>query len=555
MIKKIFGKIKHKICKDTPADLRAYYYKCLNEPVDEKAVLFESFGGLGILDNPRAVFKEMLKSEEYADFTYVWTVSNKKLAEDNIKEFSRLKNVKIVLRESKDYYKYLATAKYLFNNSAFSSYFVKRDEQIYTNTWHGIPTKYMGYEHTKERVENARGIARNAASADYLLGANQFMIDRMYKKAYLTQEAFKGEYLNMGYPRLDAIHNTDRDYIMSKLSMYGLETKKKIVLYAPTWKGQLYNKLEYNLDEFKETIRVLKSQVPDGYEVLLRVHYFIYKELSVDEEFAKILVPFTIDTNELLSVVDILISDYSSIFFDFLWTRKPVIFFVPDYKEYTTTRGLYVPMETLPGPIVETVEEASLVLKNTIESLDEFNEYYKDKYNRMIYWCSNKCESKGIEVLLSGSEDIEITDEMIEEIVSDVSASKRICDKVFKGEVKEEKYSKKHKLFYINWKECKGRELEKLKKDVEETDLSVWDLTILTPVFTSRIPMVTFFNKMIPEGVRILTYAPVNIGRAKTEEESIKEVKANFGKITFDEVKTYTNLPNGWKRKFFMNEQ
>lgn len=176
----------------------------------------------------------------------------------------------------------------------------------------------MGYEHTVERVENARGPARNFLGADYLISANKFMTEVMYKRAYKLDGLYEGTTLEIGYPRSDLLINADIKKVKQKLEDIGIKTDKKIILYAPTWKGNLYNQLEYDVEEFKNTVKKFSENIDQSkYRIYLRVHYFLYKILAEDSELKDILIPFTIDTNELLSVVDILISDYSSIFFDF----------------------------------------------------------------------------------------------------------------------------------------------------------------------------------------------------------------------------------------------
>ena len=92
------------------------YNKFLSMPVNDKFIFYEAFAGLGILDNPRAIFKYLLNQEDFKSYTHIWSVENPELAADNISEFSSLDNVIIVKRESEDYYKYLATSKYLINN-------------------------------------------------------------------------------------------------------------------------------------------------------------------------------------------------------------------------------------------------------------------------------------------------------------------------------------------------------------------------------------------------------------------------------------------------------
>lgn len=140
-----------------------------------------------------------------------------------------------------------------------------------------------------------------------------------------------GKILELGHPRSDAIINPNTLDVHRKLNTAGIHTDKKIILYAPTWKGTLYNNLDYNVEDFKKTVAKLSENIDtEHYRIYLRVHYFLYKILANDPELRPMLIPFTIDTNELLSVVDVLISDYSSIFFDFLATKKPILFYVPD---------------------------------------------------------------------------------------------------------------------------------------------------------------------------------------------------------------------------------
>ena len=555
--KKVLSKVKHKVLKDGNADLKKYYFRCLEMPINENMIMYEAFAGLGILDNPRAIFKAMLRKArrdpKFKDYIHVWSVNDRTIMEENIDEFKNVRNVIIVDRESRAYYRYLATSKYLINNSTFGYYCTKRDEQVYINTWHGVPTKYMGYEHTEERVENARGVIRNILNADYLIAANNFMIERMYKRAYLADGAFKGEYLNCGYPRYDAINGTNYKYIVNKLRKAGIDTSRKIVLYAPTWKGQLYNKLDYNLSEFKSTVRKFQRSVPEGYNVYLRVHYFIYKELEADEEFKDMLIPFTIDTNELLSVVDVMISDYSSIFFDFLRTGKPVIFYVPDLKEYESGRGLYVPIEALPGAVCEDIEDAANTLNACINNLDAYNEYYEEKYLRMQWWCSKGCTDKVIETLLGNAE---IPDkEKIKDEMYDGMNSDRLIDRVWgsgknkKPEHNDTKQDKKnHILYCVDWKTCSPNVLEELKEVVDNIDYELADVTILTNVFTDNLPTKQYFHRMIPRDVRILTYTKLPYEGDSTSQFIMYDIERTLGRSRYDYIYDLSPLPRDWPK-------
>ncbi len=430
----------------------AQLYKYYNLPIEEKSVFYDAFSGLGILDSPRTLFKAMLKREEFKDFTHIWTVNDESVSKLNLDEFRELPNVKFVKRNSKEYLKALTTCKYLICNSSVPQYFARRPEQIYLNTWHGVPTKVMGYERPGQRVNATQNIEHNFLNTTHLIAANHFTGERMYKQAYMLDGIYEGKMLDESLPRTDTVRTTNREYAMERLKEAGIVTDKKIIVYAPTWKGKLYNSLEYDLTELKEAVNTLRSNInTDEYEVFLRVHYFLYRSILMDEEMRKICIPFTVDTDELLSVVDILISDYSSIFFDFLGTRRPILFYVPDLAEYTENRGLYIPMDEMPGPVSENL----LDIAGYINNIEDIKKEYKGKYDAMYEWCCSKEDGK---------------------------AADRILDAVFLGEEAETlscKNGKTKLLFMADWTKPFINQI-KLTELFKEIDYDKYDVTLLT---------------------------------------------------------------------------
>lgn len=429
---------------------RLHKYRSL--PIEEKTVLYDAFSGLGVLDSPRALFKAMLKREEFADFTHIWAVNNKSLSWGNMKEFSDLPNVKFVLRNSNTYLRYLSVSKYIIANSSVPQYFARRPEQVYLNTWHGVPTKVMGYERPGQRVNATENIEHNYLNATHLIAANHFTGERMFKQAYMLDGIYEGILIDEPLPRTDAIYNTDRDYVMGKLADAGIVTDKKIIVYAPTWKGALYNNLVYDLTELKDAVKTIRSRINnDEYDVFLRVHYFLYRSILMDEEMKKLCIPFTVDTNELLSVVDILISDYSSIFFDFLGTRRPILFYVPDLKEYTENRGLYIPMDQLPGPVKETLED----IADCINDIDRIREAYREKYDAMHTWCC-------------AYEDGHAADRVLDAVFLNRDCKKLPCAT-----------DKKKVLLFADWTKPFVHQVA-LTKMLERIDYTRYDITLLT---------------------------------------------------------------------------
>ena len=160
--------------------LYAYYYKYL--PVKENVILYESFFGRGLLCNPYAFFLELISNKEYKNYIHVWVIEDFESNQAIINTYSTNKNIKFIRYGSREYLKYLCSAKYLINNFTFPSYFTKKAGQIYINTWHGIPLKTLGFDTPNGNVE-VTNVLRNFLHTDYLISASSFLTD-IYKKIF-----------------------------------------------------------------------------------------------------------------------------------------------------------------------------------------------------------------------------------------------------------------------------------------------------------------------------------------------------------------------------------
>ena len=504
------------------------YYSYLAIPIRNNYIFYEAFSGLGILDNPRAIFTQLLEDPTFEYCTHIWSIADMDMAKDNIKEFEGLENVKFVQRESEEYYRYLASSKYLISNSTFGYFFVKRPEQVYINTWHGVPTKYMGYDHAVERVENARGPARNFLGADFLVSANEFMTDVMYKQAYKLDGLFNGKILEVGHPRSDLLINADTNKVFKKLNNLGIKTDKKIILYAPTWKGNLYNQLEYDVNEFKETVKKFSENInQDEYRIYLRVHYFLYKFLAQDPELKDILIPFTIDTNELLSVVDVLISDYSSIFFDFLVTGRPIVFYVPDLKEYESGRGLYVPVSTLPGIVSSSLEEIATSLEAICENREEYCEFYRPQWEDMVNWCIYNDDGMS-------------TKRLINIIFKDYTYLPSKSQDIINGFGNK----KKKVLLCVNSKQKNEDFWNDFMAELNRFNYNTTDVTVLVTSFKDEKSK-EYFNHL-PKDVRVLVWYALPFVAKGTKTFYDREALRAFGNAHFDEIKVVGDVTEYW---------
>lgn len=504
------------------------YYSYLAIPIRNNYIFYEAFSGLGILDNPRAIFTQLLEDPTFEYCTHIWSIADMDMAKDNIKEFEGLENVKFVQRESEEYYRYLASSKYLISNSTFGYFFVKRPEQVYINTWHGVPTKYMGYDHAVERVENARGPARNFLGADFLVSANEFMTDVMYKQAYKLEGLFNGKILEVGHPRSDLLINADTNKVFKKLNNLGIKTDKKIILYAPTWKGNLYNQLEYDVNEFKETVKKFSENInQDEYRIYLRVHYFLYKILAKDPELKDILIPFTIDTNELLSVVDVLISDYSSIFFDFLVTGRPIVFYVPDLKEYESGRGLYVPVSTLPGIVSSSLEEVATSLEAICENREEYCEFYRPQWEDMVNWCIYNDDGMS-------------TKRLINIVFKDYTYLPSKSQDIINGFGNK----KKKVLLCVNSKQKNEDFWNDFTAELNRFNYNTTDVTVLVTSFKDEKSK-EYFNHL-PKDVRVLVWYALPFVAKGTKTFYDREALRAFGNAHFDEIKVVGDVTEYW---------
>ena len=255
----------------------------------------------------------------------------------------------------------------MINNVTFPDYFIKRKGQVYCNTWHGTPLKSLG-DANKFDLYGYGNVTRNFLQADWLIHSNKFTEDVLLDK-YHVRHIFNGQSVVTGYPRQDLlIKITDDERLKIRKLIVG-DDARPILLYAPTWRDYL------SPEEQKiKFLNILGAFDDKKYNVIFKGHQFLEKALR-NSGFPS--VPKWIDTNELLSVVDVLITDYSSIGIDFLVENKPVFYLVEDFDEYNEKRGVIVNPEDFPGIVVGTLEDLNNKLEELkIESISVINDSY-----------------------------------------------------------------------------------------------------------------------------------------------------------------------------------
>lgn len=340
-------------------------------PIKKNRVLFSSYFGRQYSDSPKFIYEELIKNRD--DLDIIWGLNN---------ELEELKNhkLKIVSEKSWKYLYYLATSKYWIDNCHGYHLRVPRKGTLLLQTWHGTPLKKIAQDIEGNQYEKSRKSWELESSYwTYFLSPNK-NLNKLFCKAFKIKEDI---IINTMYPRNEFLIQADIAEVEKKVfKELGVKKGKKIVLYAPTFRiGETETyKLHFN-------IKRLEQEFGDKYIFLIRLHPNI-KKLDCENMGNGFIIDASKynDIQELYLVSDILITDYSSVFFDYAILKKPMIFFPYDYENYKNEdRGFYFDYnETVPGPIV--YDEKSLIeeLKKIECSIEEFQtkiEIFNSKYN------------------------------------------------------------------------------------------------------------------------------------------------------------------------------
>lgn len=340
-------------CSSKLAKFRyASYYEKLS--VDEKSVFVESFQGDGITGNPFYLLKEICNNEKFSHYKiYVGSVKKELMNIRKQLDNHGLKNVIVVQKHTKEYCRVLATAKYLIGDVAFPLYFIKKEGQIILNTWHGTPLKGLGRS-IMDNPHSIGNVQRNFLMSDYLLYPNLYTFDRM-REDYMIGPFYTGKYILSGYPRNDVLFDDDKaDNLKHELGLDG----KKIIVYMPTWRDADIKKgKNYHINILTDLLKTLDKEINDNTVIIAKLHHLAVGSIDFSKFSKVIAFPNKYETYEVLAMADCLITDYSSVMFDFANTGRKIILHAYDCEEYQNTRSMYFGIEKLPFVITDTANE------------------------------------------------------------------------------------------------------------------------------------------------------------------------------------------------------
>ncbi|MDN3425800.1 bifunctional glycosyltransferase family 2 protein/CDP-glycerol:glycerophosphate glycerophosphotransferase [Microbacterium sp. APC 3898] len=311
-------------------------------PVRSNWVLFESHMGKQYSDSPKYLYEELLESGR--KYKYIWSFQDPETVEVPGPAVK-------VKRNSLKHLYYLNRAKFWVDNQGLAHLADKKEEQVYIQTWHGTPLKRMGYDQKKlpSNEELAR-LKKQTDAWDYLVSPNRYT-SKVLKRGF----RYGGEILETGYPRNDLLIRRPPEIKEKARMQLGIPSGKQIILFAPTFRDWDPNSFQRVLDD----VQYLSKEVDDNTVFVLRLHYLLSDKISQFE-----LPPNIVDASnyqdiqELYLLSDMLITDYSSVMFDYALLKRPILLYCYDLDEYVTRRGMYFEFaEKAPGPVCETIEE------------------------------------------------------------------------------------------------------------------------------------------------------------------------------------------------------
>lgn len=305
----------------------------------ENAVLFESFYGRNASCNPRAIDAELARVAP--NVTRYWSVADRSV---------QIPDGAVPLVEgSPEWWRVRGTARLLVVNDWLRRRFVRRPGQRVLQTWHGTPLKRLALQRPGFDPRRILAVLRESRRWDVLLAQNPYAAGILAKAYAFGRRPIWVE----GYPRNDILTSGDRDAIREGL---GISPGERVLLYAPTWRD--------DREQMVDFLDLERLAVDAGAVVLVRGHSRTLVP-GTDTSGSRVVdVTAYPDTSALLLAADELITDYSSVMFDFTVTGKPVYFFAPDLDHYRgKLRGFYFDLAArAPGPLTSTQDELTAVV-------------------------------------------------------------------------------------------------------------------------------------------------------------------------------------------------
>ncbi|MFI5658816.1 CDP-glycerol glycerophosphotransferase family protein [Streptomyces sp. NPDC051684] len=338
-----------------------------NEPLRDQ-VFYLSYNGKQFSDSPRAMYEELMRRD--TGLQHLWAVRD-----GQVELPDRAVKIRMWGRE---WFEALATSRYIVTNGHLPEWIERRPGQVIVQTWHGTMLKKIGHDietlHFDREYQNR--LALEADNWSLLVSSNRFSTP-ILRRAF----SYRGEILEAGYPRNDRLYAPDQEEIAARVRReLGLPDGKKVVLYAPTWRDDKAHSLGQFRFDLKIDLAEAREQLGVDHVLLIRRHSNIVDVVpQAGDGFVWDVSEYP-DIADLYLVADLLVTDYSSVMFDYAHLKRPMLFFTYDLDHYRDTlRGFYFDFEVdSPGPLLRTSQE----LIEAIRDIEKVHNAHQDRFAR-----------------------------------------------------------------------------------------------------------------------------------------------------------------------------
>lgn len=372
---------------------------------EDHMVVFESFLGKQYGCSPKALFLAMVKDPAYRDYQKVWMFRNP----EQYRFLEQYENTRVVKYGSKEYENCYAKAKYWITNYHLPAGIVKGKDQIYVQTWHGTPLKKIGCDVgepgtlSRDKKRAWKEYCMEGTIIDYMPSPSPFYTEKI-KSAFRLQKQAK--VLEYGYPRNDFLLQMKEDFCQKIRKNFSIPQDKKVMLYAPTWRDNRHVPGQGYVYECGMNFELMKEELGEEWVILFRAHYLISNSFDFEQYKGFVINASEYDdVNHLYAISNLLITDYSSVFFDYANLKRPILFYMYDYEEYRNEmRDFYFSPSELPGLVVKEQDDLMMAIKTLSKDTfvpGEDYERFNQKYNPYQEPCSSRMIS---EILKAGCE-------------------------------------------------------------------------------------------------------------------------------------------------------
>ena len=365
--------------KDTIIVGITHIFNCI--PIKNNKIFLFSYYGSQYGCSPKYISEYLIRNYPKDKFDIVW-------AFNDVESKQHINGIRKVRVMSLRYFYEMCTSKIIITNFRTTDIFKKRKDQYYIQTWHSsLRLKQIEKDAESSLPKDYIKMAReDSKKCDLLISGCKYSTE-IFKRAFW----YDGEIFEYGTPRNDLLINNDKEHIRNVKRKLNISYDTKLVLYAPTFRKN--DDLDvYNLD-YKNIVKSLKERFGGELKFCIKLHPHLIsrsEELNYGDDVLD-LTKYD-DIQELLSITDVLVSDYSSLMFDFGLTKRPCFLYVPDLYEYTNKdRKLYFDINTLPfinsksnGELVEKIKDFDKETYNQnleafLNSIDTFEDGYACK--------------------------------------------------------------------------------------------------------------------------------------------------------------------------------